>query len=116
MACETPEHSFSPIVGHVSLCRGWVFLQILVATNYAEVVAGGMFGWFVPQPANEGGLTSGSELHCGGLLGGILLQAEFIYKHVEGAKSVAGTGMGSVGIHDHVSNVRGPNDALFQLW
>ena len=36
------------------------------------------------------------------------LQAEFIYKHVEGAKAVAGTGVGSVGIHHNVGVVRDP--------
>ena len=35
------------------------------------------------------------------------LQAEFIYKHVEGAKVVAGMGVGSVGIHDNVGVVCG---------
>ena len=35
------------------------------------------------------------------------LQAEFIYEHVEGAKAVADTRVGSVGIHDYVGVVRG---------
>ena len=40
------------------------------------------------------------------------LQAEFIYEHVEGAKAVAG--VGSVGIHDNVGVVRGPDEKLHE--
>ena len=36
--------------------------------------------------------------------------AEFIYEHVEGAKAVASTVVGSVGIHDNVGVVRGPDE------
>ena len=42
------------------------------------------------------------------------LQAEFIYEHVEGAKVVAGTGVRSVGIHDDVGVVGGPDEKLHE--
>ena len=42
------------------------------------------------------------------------LQAEFIYEHVEGAKAVAGTGVGSVGIHVNQGVVRGPDEKLHE--
>ena len=44
LACGTPEHGFSLLVGHVFICVGQVFLHILVVlgvTNHTEVVAGG---------------------------------------------------------------------------
>ena len=41
------------------------------------------------------------------------LQAEFIYECVEGAKAVAGTGVGSVGIHN-VGVARGPDEKLYE--
>ena len=48
VACGTPEHGVPPIVGHVSVCGGWVFLQVLVlgTTNQVEVVASGGRGTF----------------------------------------------------------------------
>ena len=42
------------------------------------------------------------------------LQAEFIYEHVEGAKVVAGPGVRSVGIHDDVGVVGGPDEKLHE--
>ena len=42
------------------------------------------------------------------------LQAEFIYEPVEGAKAVAGTGVGSVRIHDNVGIVRRPDEKLHE--
>ena len=42
------------------------------------------------------------------------LQAKFIYEHVEGAKVVAGTRVGSVGIHDYVGVVHSPNKELHE--
>ena len=42
------------------------------------------------------------------------LQAEFIYEHVKGAKAVAGTGVGSVGIHDNVGVVCGPDEKVHE--
>ena len=106
VACGLP-----PLVGHVSVGGGRVFLQVLVvlgATDHAEVV--------VPRPANEGAQTAGPGLRGGGLLCGIAdeLQVEFIYKHVEGAKAVAGTRVGSVGIHDNVGVVHGPDEELHE--
>ena len=38
------------------------------------------------------------------------LQAEFIYEHVEGAKVVVGMRVGSVGNHDYVGVVCGPDE------
>ena len=49
VACGTPERGFSPLVRHVSIRGGQVFLQILVvldATNHAEVIAYGHWGTF----------------------------------------------------------------------
>ena len=40
------------------------------------------------------------------------LQAEFIYEHVKGAKAVAVTRVGSVGIHNYVGVVSGPDEEL----
>ena len=70
---------------------------------------GNIWGGVVPWPANEGGRTAGTWLRGDGLLGGTHQQAaaEFIYEHVEGAKAVAGIGVGSIGIHDNVGVVRG---------
>ena len=53
-------------------------------------------------------MTAGPGLHGDGLLMvvGYKLHAEVIYEHVEGVEAVAGTGVGSVGIHDHVGIVR----------
>ena len=56
VAPGAPERGLPPLVGHVSVGGGWVFLQVLVvlgATNHAEVVAGGgrgTFGWCCPTP------------------------------------------------------------------
>ena len=44
VVCGTPEHGFPPLVGHVPICGGRVFLQILIVlgtTNHTEVVASG---------------------------------------------------------------------------
>ena len=52
----TPELGFAPHVGHLSVCGGSMFLQILVvlgSTNHAEVVASGgrgTFGVCCPTP------------------------------------------------------------------
>ena len=43
------------------------------------------------------------------------LQAEFIYKDMEGAKAVAGTGVGSVGIHDDGGIVCHSNQEIHEL-
>ena len=42
------------------------------------------------------------------------MQEESIYEHVEGAKAVAGTRVGSAGIHDYVGVVCGPNEELYE--
>ena len=49
VACGTPEHGLPPLVGHVFVHCGRVFLQILVVlrtTNHTEVIAGGSQGTF----------------------------------------------------------------------
>ena len=49
VACGTPECGFPPLVGHVPVCGGRLFLQVLVVlgtTNHAEVVGGGGQGMF----------------------------------------------------------------------
>ena len=77
VARGAPERGLPPLVGHVSVGGGRVFLQVLVvlgATDHAEVVAGG--GWgnvrggVVPRPANEGSRTAGPGLRGCGLLCG----------------------------------------------
>ena len=75
-------------------------LVVLGATNHAEVVAGGGRGMF-------------GVVDCCAVVAD-KLQAEFIYEHMEGAKAVAGTGVGSVGIHDNVGIVRGPDEKLHE--
>ena len=42
------------------------------------------------------------------------LQAELIYEYVEGVKAVAGTEVGSVGVHDNVGVARSPNEKLHE--
>ena len=100
VACGTPECGLPPLVGHVSVGIGRVCLQVLVvlgATNHAEVVAGGSRGTF--------GVVLSHSLQT---------KAEFIYEHVEGAKALAGTRVGSVGIHGNVGVVRSPDEELHE--
>ena len=103
VACGTPECGLPLLVGHVSVCGGrQVFLQVLVvfgATNHAEIVGGGGRGTFVMvlshtlQTKEVRLLGPGfTAVDCCGLVTDEL-QAEFIYKHVEGAKAVAHTGV-----------------------
>ena len=119
VACGAPERSLPPLVGHVSVGCGRVFLQVLVslgATNHAEVVAGGGRGTF--------GVVLSHSLQTKeiGLLGPgftavdccAVVADEFIYEHMEGAKAVAGTGVRSVGIHDDVGIVGGPDEKLHE--
>ena len=108
VACGTTERGLLPLVGHVSVDDGQVFLQVLVvlgATNHAEVVTGGGRGAFgvvlshALQTKEVRLLGPGfAAVDCCEVVADEL-QAEFIYEHVEGAKAVAGTGVGSVGIH-----------------
>ena len=124
VARGAPERGLPALVGHVSVGGGRVFLQVLVvlgATDHAEVVACGGRGTFgvgvVPRPANEGGRTAGpgaSRRWTAVRVVADELQAEFIYEHVEGAKAVAGPGVGSVGIHDDVGVVGGPDEKLHE--
>ena len=118
-----PERGLPPLVGHVSLGGGRVFLQVLVvlgATNHAEVVAGGGRGTFgvvlshALQTKEVGLLGPGVAAVGGCAVVADELQAEFIYEHVEGAKAVAGTGVRSVGIHDDVGVVGGPEEKLHE--
>ena len=123
VACGTPERGLPLLVGHVSVGGGWVFLQVLVVlgtTNHAEVVSGGCRGMFgvvlshALQTKEIGLLGPGfSVVNCCAVVANEL-QAEFIYKHVESAKAVAGTRVGSVGIHDNVHVVRGPDEKLHE--
>ena len=121
VARGAPECGLPPLVGQVSIGGDRVFLQVFVvlgATNHAEVVAGGGRGTF--------GVVLSHALQKVGLLGpGFAavdccevvtdeLQAEFIYEHVEGAKAVACTGVRSVGIHDDVGVVGGPDEKLHE--
>ena len=99
-----------------------MFLQVLVVlgtTDHAEVVAGGGRGTFgvvlshALQTKEVGLLGPGfTAVDCAVVADE--LQAEFIYEHVEGSKAVAGTRVGSVGIHDNVSVVRGPDEELHE--
>ena len=110
VACEIPERGLPPLVGHVSICGGRVFLQVLVvlgATNHAEVDAGGgrgMFGVVLShalQTKEVRLLAPGfSAVDCCVVVTDEL-QAEFVYEHVEGVKAVASMRVGSVGIHDN---------------
>ena len=124
MARGAPERGPPPLVGHVSIGGGRVFLQVLVilgATNHhAEVVAGGGRGRFgvvlshALQTKEVGLLGPGfTAVDCCEVVTDEL-QAEFIYEHVEGAKAVAGTRVRSVGIHDDVGVVAGPNEKLHE--
>ena len=102
----------SSACGHVSICRGRVFLQVLVvlgATDHAKVVAGGGQGTFGVVLLSLGF----AAVDCCAVVADEL-QAEFIYEHVEGAKAVADTGVGSVGIHDNVGVVRGQDEKLHE--
>ena len=113
VARGTPERGLPPLVGHVSLGGGRVFLQVLVvlgATNHAEIVAGGGQGTFgvvlshALQSKEVGLLGPGfAAVDCCAVVANEL-QAEFIYEHV---KAVARTGVRSVGIHDDVGIVGG---------
>ena len=123
MACGAPEHGLPQLVGHVSVGGGRVFLQVLVvlvATYQAEVVASGCRGTFgvvlshALQTKEVGLLGPGfPAVDCCAVVADEL-QAEFIYEHVEGAKVVAGTRVGSVGIHDNVGVVLGPDEELHE--
>ena len=125
VACGTPERGFPPLVEHVSILGGWVFLQILVVLGcnkphrgYCQWWLGNIQGGVVPHPAYEGCLTllgaCFAAVDCCTVVANEL-QTEFIYKHVEGAKSVAVTTVAPVGIHDDVCVVQGPNEELHEL-
>ena len=120
VARGAPERGLPPLVGQVSVGGGRVSLQVLVvlgATDHAEVVAGGgrgTFGVVLVQKKEVGLLGPGfAVVDCCAVVADEL-QAEFIYEHVEGAKAVASTRVGSVGIHDHVGVVRGPDEELHE--
>ena len=101
-----------------------MFLQILVvlvnATNHAEVVAGGSRGTFkvvvshALQKKEVGLLGPGFAVVDCCVVVADELQAEFIYEHVEGEKAVAGTRVGSVGIHAYVGIVGRPDEELHE--
>ena len=81
------------------------------------VAAGERSGWCCPhalQTKEVGLLGPGfAAVDCCAVVADEL-QAEFIYEHVEGAKAVAGPGVGSVGIHDDVGVVGGPDEKLHE--
>ena len=122
VARGAPERGLPPLVGQVSI-GGRVSLQVLVvlvATDHAEVVAGGGRGTFgvvlshALQMKEVGLLGPGfAAVDCCAVVADEL-QAELIYEHVEGAKAVAVTRVGSVGIHDDVGVVRGPDEELHE--
>ena len=118
VACGTPKGGFPLVVGHLSVCGCQVFLQILVvlgATNHAEVVARTRSGWFCTTPCKRRRSDYWARAsHRWTAVVTDELQAEFIYEHVEGAKAVASMGVGSVGIHDYVGIVCGPNKELHE--
>ena len=77
---------------------------------------GNVRGGVVPHPANKGGRTAGlgfAAVDCCAVVADEL-QAEFIYEHVEGAKAVAGPRVRSVGIHEDVGIVGGPDEKLHE--
>ena len=123
VARGAPERGLPPLVGQVSVGGGRVFLQVFVvlgATNHAEVVAGGGRGTFgvvlshALQTKEVRLLGPGFvAVDCCSVVADEL-QAELIYKHVEGAKAVAGTGVRSVGIHDDVGIVGSPDEKLHE--
>ena len=118
VACGTLEGGLPPLVEHVSVGGGRVFLQVLVvfgATNHAEVVAGGGWGTFrvllshALQTKEVRLLGQGfAEVDCCAVV------AEFIHEHMLGAKAVAGTRVGPEAIHDNVGIVRGPGQKLHE--
>ena len=119
VACGTPECHLPPLVGQVSVCGGRVFFQVLVVQQTTQrllpVAARGTFGvvlYYALQTKEVGLLGPGfAAVDCCAVVADEL-QAEFIYEHVEGVKVVAGMGVGSVGIHDNVGIVRGPDKKL----
>ena len=123
VACGIPERGLPPLVGHVSVGGGRVFLQVLVAlgtTDHTEVVASGTRGSFgvvlshALQRKDFRLLGPGFvAVDCCAIVADEL-QAMFIYEHVEGVKAVAGMRVGSVGIHDNVGIVRGLNSLRSQ--
>ena len=119
VACGTPERGFPQLVGHVSLCRGRVFLQVLVvlgATNHAEAVTGG--GWerlggvVVPHPANEGGSTAGPGLHGRGLPCSSRQRAAGTVHLRTCGRCESDGRLGSVGFYDYVGVVHSPDEEL----
>ena len=123
MARGALERGLPLLVGHVSVGGGRVFLQVLVvlgATDHAEVVSCGGRGTFrvvlsnALQRKEVGLLGPGFAAVDCCEVGADELQAEFIYEHVEGAKAVAGPGVRSVGIHDDVGIVGGPDEKLHE--
>ena len=80
---------------------------------------GNVRGGVVPRPANEGGRTAWHGLHGGGLLCGSCRRAAGRVHlrtcgRCESVAGVAGTGVRSVGIHDDVGVVGGPDEKLHE--
>ena len=119
VAPGAPERGLPPLVRQVSVGNGRVFV-VLGATNHAEVVAGDSRGTFsvvlshALQTKEVILLGTGfAAVDCCAVVTDEL-QAEFICEHVEGAKAVAGIRVRSVGIHDDVGIVGGPDEKLHE--
>ena len=111
VAHGAPERGLLPLVGHVSIGGGRVFLQVLVVQTRQRllpVAAGKCSGGVVPSPANEGGQTAGPGLRSGGLLCGSRRQAAGRIHLRTCGRCESGTG----GIHDNVGLVRCPDEKL----
>ena len=111
VARGAPERGLPALVGHVSVGGGRVFLQVLVvlgATDHAEVVACGGRGTFGVV------LSHALETKEVGLLCGSRRRAEGrVHLRTCGRCESGGRpGVRSVGIHDDVGAVGGPDEKL----
>ena len=76
---------------------------------------GNVQGGVVPRPANEGGRTAGPGLRGGGLLCGSRQRAAGrVHLRTCGRCESGGPGVRSVGIHDDVGVVGGPDEKLHE--
>ena len=112
-----PERGLPPLVGHVSVGGGRVFLQVLVvfgATNHAEVVAGGGQGTFGVV------LSNALQMKEVGLLGTGFAAVDCCAVVADELRTCGRCESGgrrrvrSVGIHDDVGVVGGPAEKLHE--
>ena len=101
VACEIPECGFFCVWDMFPYAVARCFFRYLL--YLAKKPCRGFCRW--QHPAYGVGVTAGPVLHGGRLLCG---------RSVEGAKAVVGMRLGSVGIHDDVGIVRGPNEELHE--